>query len=193
MTGFREKYEQHHEVLITDEAVKSAAELSARYISGRFLPDKAIDLIDEAASKVKLSAYNVPQGIEKLQNEIDRLSSDKEKAIKSEQYEMASQLRYEEKKKRNKLEKLMSKWREEYSNSKNTVDENDVAAVVSEWTKIPVKKLEQEESERLKKLESILHKRVKGQEKAVTALSKSIRRGRVGLKNPKRPIGSFLF
>ena len=193
LTGIREKYEQHHEVLITDEAVKSAAELSARYISGRFLPDKAIDLIDEAASKVKLSAYNVPQGIEKLQNEIDRLSSDKEKAIKSEQYEMASQLRNEEKKKRNKLEKLMSKWREEYSNSKNTVDENDVAAVVSEWTKIPVKKLEQEESERLKKLESILHKRVIGQEEAVTAVSKSIRRGRVGLKNPKRPIGSFLF
>ncbi len=189
----RSRYEEHHNVTITDEAIEAAAKLSERYISGRFLPDKAIDLMDEAASKVRLEGYEIPDNIAKLQNELNQLSAEKEEAIKSEQYEQASKLLNDEKKKQNKLDKIRDKWKQDNSNRDNIVDEEDIALIVSEWTKIPVKKLEQAESTRLLKLEKTLHERVVGQDEAVEAVSKAIRRGRVGLKNPRKPIGSFLF
>lgn len=193
LKGLRGRYEDHHKVAITDDALVAAVRLSARYINDRFLPDKAIDLIDEAASKVRLTTYVEPGEIKALEEEVDRLEQQKENAIRSEAYEKAGEIKKKQEKKREKIEKVRARWQKEKNSRKLVVDEGEIADVVSGWTKIPVRKLEEEESERLKKLESILHERVVGQEEAVTAVSKAIRRGRVGLKDPKRPIGSFLF
>ena len=178
---------------ITDDALTAAVRLSARYINDRFLPDKAIDLIDEAASKIRLTAYEEPAQIKSLTEEIEKLENQKEQAIKTEAYEKAGEIKKRQQKKREKIEKIREKWQKEKTSRKLVVGEGEIADVVSGWTKIPVRKLAEEESERLRKLESILHERVVGQEEAVTAVAKAIRRGRVGLKDPKRPIGSFLF
>ena len=189
LKGLRPKYEEHHKVTITDEALVAAVRLSSRYINDRFLPDKAIDLIDEAASKIRLTTYVEPAEIKSLTEDIEKL----EQAIKNEAYEKAGDIKKRQQKKREKIEKIREKWQKEKTSRKLTVGEGEIADVVSGWTKIPVRKLAEEESERLRKLESILHERVVGQEEAVTAVAKAIRRGRVGLKDPKRPIGSFLF
>ena len=193
LRGLRNRYEEHHRVTITDLALDAAVKLSARYINDRFLPDKAIDLIDEASSKVRLTAFVEPGEIKELEREIEALEKQKEQAIKAEAYEKAGDIKKRQIKKREKIEKVRAKWQKEKSSKKLIVSENEIADVVSGWTKIPVRKLEEEESERLKNLEGLLHERVVGQDEAVTAISKAIRRGRVGLKDPRRPIGSFLF
>ena len=193
LKGLRPRYEEHHRVKITDQALEAAVRLSARYINDRFLPDKAIDLIDEASSKIRLTVYVEPAEIKTLEKEIAALEEQKEAAIKAEAYEKAGEIKKKQLKKREKIEKIRARWQKEKESRKLVVDEGEIADVVSGWTKIPVRKLEEEESERLRQLETILHGRVVGQEEAVTAVSRAIRRGRVGLKDPKRPIGSFLF
>lgn len=193
LRGLRGHYEEHHKVEITDEALRAAVRLAARYINDRFLPDKAIDLIDEAASKIRLTVYTEPEEIKNLEEEVKKLEDEKENAIREEAYEKAREIKKEQSSKLEQIEKLREKWQEEKSQRKLVVGENEIADVVSEWTKIPVRKLSEGESERLLKLESVLHERVVGQEEAVAAVAKAIRRGRVGLKDPKRPIGSFLF
>ena len=193
LKGLRSRYEEHHRVEITDDALEGAVKLSSRYINDRFLPDKAIDLIDEAASKVRLSNYTKPSKIKDYEAQIDDLEEEKESAIRDEAYEKAGDIKKKQEKLKEKIRLTLEKWEKEKETRKLVVGENEVADVVAGWTKIPVKKLAQEESERLKNLEGILHERVVGQEEAVTAVSKAIRRGRIGLKDPKRPIGSFLF
>lgn len=193
LKGLRSRYEEHHRVEITDDALEAAVKLSSRYINDRFLPDKAIDLIDEAASKVRLSNYTKPSKIKDYEAQIDDLEEEKESAIRDEAYEKAGDIKKKQEKLKEKIRLTLEKWEKEKETRKLVVGENEVADVVARWTKIPVKKLAQEESERLKNLEGILHERVVGQEEAVTAVSKAIRRGRIGLKDPKRPIGSFLF
>ena len=193
LKGLRPKYEEHHKVTITDAAVKAAVQLSSRYINDRFLPDKAIDLIDEASSKVRLTVFVEPKGVREMEEEIKALEKEKEEAIKAEAYEMAGEIKKKQEKKREKIRKVKEAWEDEKNSRTLFVDEDEIADVVSGWTKIPVNKLKEEETERLLRLETILHERVVGQEEAVTAVSKAIRRGRVGLKDPKRPIGSFLF
>ncbi|MEY8336621.1 ATP-dependent Clp protease ATP-binding subunit [Lachnospiraceae bacterium 62-35] len=193
LQGLRGKYEDHHKVRIRDEALEAAVKLSARYINDRFLPDKAIDLIDEAASKVRLSNFVEPPEIKELEEEIEELEKQKESAIRQEAYEKAGAVKKKQEKRREKIEKVRMKWEKDKAARRLFVGENEIADVVSGWTKIPVKKLAEEESERLKNLEAILHERVVGQEEGVTAVSKAIRRGRVGIKDPRRPIGSFLF
>ena len=193
LKGLRGKYEEHHKVTITDEALEAAVKMSARYINDRFLPDKAIDVIDEASSKVRLTVFVEPAEIKELEQEIDLLENQKEDAIRKEAYEKAGAIKKKQEKKREKIEKLRERWKKEKETKNLIVDVNEIADVVSSWTKIPVRRLEEGESQRLRNLESILHQRVIGQEDAVTAVAKAIRRGRVGLKDPKRPIGSFLF
>ena len=193
LRGLKGRYEEHHKVVITDEAINAAVKLSSRYINDRFLPDKAIDVIDEASSKVRLATFTEPSEIKELEAEIELLEDQKEAAIKSEAYEKAGTIKKKQEKKREKIDKIRDKWQKEKATNTPVVDEGEIADVVSTWTKIPVKKLEEGESERLRNLEAILHERVIGQEEAVTAVAKAIRRGRVGLKDPKRPIGSFLF
>ncbi len=193
LKGLRKSYEDHHKVTITDEAVVAAVKMSKRYINDRFLPDKAIDLIDEASSRIRLNSYVMPDGIKKLQKEIKNLELDKEEAIKKEAYEDAGEIKKKQGKKEDRLQKLMDKWEKEKNSSDLSVGEDEIADVVSTWTKIPVKKLAMGDKERLLQLEDTLHQRVIGQEEAVTSIAKAIRRGRVGLKDPKRPIGSFLF
>ena len=193
LKGLRSRYEEHHKVTIQDEALVAAVRLSARYINDRFLPDKAIDLIDEASSKLRLTVYTEPEEIKKLEAEIKKLEGQKEEAIKAEAYEKAGEIKKKQQKKQEKIEKIREKWEKEKNSRKLVVGENEIADIVSDWTKIQVRKLAEEESERLLKLESILHERVVGQEEAVSAVARAIRRGRVGLKDPKRPIGSFLF
>ena len=193
LKGLRGCYEEHHQVEITDEALEAAVKLSARYINDRFLPDKAIDLIDEASSKIRLTVYTEPEEIKTLEEEIKILEEEKEEAIRGEAYEKAGSIKKEQEKRQKKIEEARAKWQEEKQKRKLSVGENEVADVVSQWTKIPVKKLSEGESERLLKLENVLHERVIGQNEAVCAVAKAIRRGRVGLKDPKRPIGSFLF
>lgn len=192
LLGLKEKYEEHHNVVITAGAIDTAVKMSVRYINDRFLPDKAIDLIDEAASKVRLNTISSNSRYQKLEDEIATLSKDKEEAIKNEQYELASSLKKSQAKKEQKLAKLKEKQESEGRNE-HVVSENEIAQVVAEWTKIPVKQLEEAEMTRLAKLETELHKRVVGQSEAVEAVARAVRRGRVGLKDPKRPIGSFLF
>lgn len=193
LKGLRKAYEEHHHVQITDSALQAAVKLSTRYINDRFLPDKAIDLIDEAASKVRLASYVQPKEIKVLENDIEALNKTKEEAIKKEAFEKAAEIKKKQERKREKMQKLLAKWERDKKNKRPEVGEDEIADIVSDWTKIPVKSLEEGEAQRLKQLESILHQRVVGQEEAVTAVSKAIRRGRVGLKDPKRPIGSFLF
>ena len=193
LKGLRGRYEDHHKVTITDQALEAAVKLSARYINDRFLPDKAIDLIDEASSKVRLANFVEPEEIKVLEGEIQKLEKEKEDAVKAEAYEKAGQIKKTQEEKKEEIQQIRSRWEQEKATRKLVVDANEIADVVSGWTKIPVRKLEEEESERLMKLESILHERVVGQEEAVSAVAKAIRRGRVGLKDPGRPIGSFLF
>ena len=193
LKGLRSRYEEHHKVEITDEALTAAVKLSSRYINDRFLPDKAIDLIDEAASKVRLQNFTKPAKIKEYEAEIENLEEAKEEAIKKEAYEKAGEIKRRQEKIREKIHQTMEKWKKEKETKRLVVGDNEVADVVAGWTRIPVRKLAEEESERLRNLEGILHERVVGQEEAVTAISKAIRRGRVGLKDPKRPIGSFLF
>ena len=193
LKGLRDKYEAHHRLKITDDALKAAVKLSARYISDRFLPDKAIDLVDEAASRTRLNNFVEPVQIKALAQEIDKMELLKEEAIKEEAYERAGELKKKQEEKKEEMEALRRQWQEDKENRKLVVDEGEIADVVALWTKIPVKRLAETETARLKNLEEILHQRVIGQDEAVRAVAKAIRRGRVGLKDPKRPIGSFLF
>lgn len=193
LKGLRSAYEEHHHVKITDAALEAAVKMSARYINDRFLPDKAIDLIDEASSKVRLSTFTASPEMKDIENRIQELEEEKEAAIKEEAYEKAGEIKKQQQELRERLVSLNSEWERNKKEVQLVVDENEIADIVSNWTKIPVKKLEEEESQRLMNLENILHQRVVGQDEAVVAVSKAIRRGRVGLKDPKRPIGSFLF
>lgn len=193
LNGIRDKYEAHHNVKISEEAIKAAVNLSVRYINDRFLPDKAIDLMDEAASRVKMKTYTIPDSLKKLEDKIAELDKEKEEAIRVQDFEKAATLRDEENKKKEELSKEKEKWNNKNSKNVVTLTEEDIADVVANWTGIPVKKISQDENERLKNLETELHKRVIGQNEAVEAVAKAIRRGRLGLKDPNRPIGSFLF
>lgn len=193
LKGLRSAYEDHHHVKITDDALDAAVKLSARYINDRFLPDKAIDLIDEAASKVRLSIYTSSPDIQALEEKIQTLEQEKEAAIKIEAYERAGEIKKQQKDMEQELMCLNNQWERKKQDLILTVDQGEIADIVAQWTKIPVRKLEEEESQRLQNLEKILHQRVIGQNEAVSAVAKAIRRGRVGLKDPKRPIGSFLF
>ncbi len=193
LKGIRDKYEAHHNVKITDEAIESAVTLSVRYINDRFLPDKAIDLIDEAASRVRMRAFTQPDSLKELTEQIEQAKNEKEEAIRVQQFEKAAALRDKERALKEKLEKEQEKWNNKNTRSVTEISDEDIAEVIANWTKIPVKKLTEDENEKLKKLEKVLHERVVGQTEAVTAVAKAIRRGRVGLKDPKRPIGSFIF
>ncbi|MCL2575929.1 MAG: ATP-dependent Clp protease ATP-binding subunit [Defluviitaleaceae bacterium] len=193
LVGLRDKYEAHHSVQITESAIKSAVRLAARYISDRFLPDKAIDLLDEAASKVRLKNYTTPPEVKDAEKQLVELEQEKEEAVKSQNFEQAAKIKTKQEKLRTKLEKDRAKWTKKSNSSIQIVDEDDIADIVSSWTGMPVKKLKEEESVRLMNMEEEIHRRLIGQREAVTAVSKAIRRGRVGLKDPKRPTGSFLF
>ncbi len=193
LKGIRDKYEAHHNVKITDEAIKASVNLSVRYINDRFLPDKAIDLIDEAASRVRMRTYTQPDSLKKLESSIEETKNEKEEAIRTQDFEKAATLRDKEHELKEKLEKEQNKWNNKNTKNITEITEEEIAEVIASWTGIPAKKLTEDENEKLKHLEEELHKRVIGQEEAVTAVSKAIRRGRVGLKDPKRPIGSFMF
>ena len=193
LEGLRDKYEAHHRVKITDEALNAAAELSKRYITDRFLPDKAIDLIDEAASRVRLQSITAPKNLNELEARLEELSQEKEEAISTQNYEKAAKVRDEEKRVKEELERRQEEWKQLKQSTSNEVGYEEIAHVVSTWTGIPVKKLTVEESERLLNLEEILHKKVIGQEQAVESLSRAVRRARVGLKDPNKPIGTFIF
>ncbi|MBR4099733.1 MAG: ATP-dependent Clp protease ATP-binding subunit [Clostridia bacterium] len=193
LKGLKDKYEAHHKVEITDSAIESAVKLSARYISDRFLPDKAIDLIDEAGSRVRLANCEIPEGLKALENQIENIESEKDEAISSQEFEKAASLRDKLSTVKKKYEAEKEKWQNENSHSNGKVTAEDIAQIVSSWTGVPVVQLTREESERLLNLEEELHGRIVGQNEAVTAVAKAIRRGRVGLKDPKRPIGSFIF
>ena len=191
--GLRDRYEAHHRVKISDEAVVAAAKLSDRYISDRFLPDKAIDLIDEAGSKVRLRSYTVPPNLKELEDRLEGIKSEKNGAVSSQEFEKAAALRDSEQKIKLELDQLKKEWKEKQGKEESTVGVDDIAQVVAMWTGIPVSKIAQEESAKLLQLEQELHKRVVGQGEAVEAISRAIRRARAGLKDPKRPIGSFIF
>ena len=193
LEGLRDKYEAHHNVKITENAIKAAVELSIRYINDRFLPDKAIDLIDEAASRVKMKTYTMPDSIKDIEEKISSIDREKEEAIRVQDFEKAATLRDKENAEKEKLEKEKKKWQNKNSKNVMNLTEEDIAEVIASWTGIPANKITQDENEKLKHLEETLHKRVIGQNEAVDAVSKAIRRGRVGLKDPNRPIGSFLF
>ena len=193
LKGLRDKFEAHHGVEITDEAIEAAVKMSIRYINDRFLPDKAIDLIDEAASRAKLKTFTEPDSLKKLQEEIEKVESDKEEAVRIQKFEKAATLRDRQKELKEKYEKEQKKWQNKNDKTVANITEENVAEVISSWTGIPAKKITEDENVRLKKLEKTLHERVIGQDEAVEAVAKAIRRGRVGLKDPKRPIGSFLF
>ncbi len=193
LRGLRDKYEAHHRVRMTDAALEAAAKLSSRYITDRFLPDKAIDLMDEAGSRARLKAFTPPPDIKELEKKLEMLQKEKEEAVNSQEFEKAAQLRDREQKVRADVEKLREQWKQQKGETELVVDEEDIAHIVSSWTGIPVKKLAEEESERLLKMEEVLHRRVVGQDEAIKAVSRAIRRTRAGLKDPKRPIGSFIF
>ncbi|MBQ0038086.1 MAG: ATP-dependent Clp protease ATP-binding subunit [Clostridiales bacterium] len=193
LKGLRDKYEAHHKLTITDEAIEAAVQLSKRYINDRFLPDKAIDLMDEAASQVRMAAETVSPDLKSLEEKINTLHAEKAAAIDAQDFEKAAQLRDIEKDYAEQVEIERDNWRRQQKQSYGSVTADDIAAVVAGWTGIPVQRLTEDESARLLKLEETLHARVVGQDEAVTAVAKAIRRGRVGLKDPKRPIGSFLF
>ena len=193
LKGIRDKYEAHHKVKITDEAIEAAVKMSSRYIGDRFLPDKAIDLIDEAASKVRLRAYTPPEDIRELEEKIKRINEEKASAVNSQNFEQAAALRDEEKEVKAHLENAKEVWKKQNSETNGVVTPDEIAAIVSEWTHIPVVQLTEEESQRLLHMEEELHRRIVGQDQAVSAVAKAIRRGRVGLKDPNRPTGSFIF
>lgn len=193
LKGLRDRYEAHHRVSITDEAIEAAVKLSDRYISDRFLPDKAIDLIDEAGSKVRLRSFTTPPNLKELEQKLEEIRKEKDAAVQSQEFEKAASLRDAEQKLREQLEETKKSWKEKQGKENSEVTVEDIATVVSSWTGIPVSKLAQTETERLLNLEEILHSRVIGQEEAVKAVAKAVRRARAGLKDPKRPIGSFIF
>lgn len=191
--GLRDKYEAHHKVRITDEALKAAVTLSSRYIQDRFLPDKAIDLVDEAASRVRLKQFTPPSDVKELEEKLKSLNEEKEAAVNAQDFELAAKIRDAEKEVKAKLEKQQNEWKDESGRHTGVVTEQTIAEIVAGWTGINVSRLTEEESERLLNMEQILHKRVIGQNEAVSAVARAIRRGRVGLKDPKRPVGSFIF
>ncbi|MBQ5321242.1 MAG: ATP-dependent Clp protease ATP-binding subunit [Oscillospiraceae bacterium] len=193
LKGLRDKYEAHHSIKITDEAIKAAVEYSVRYISDRFLPDKAIDLIDEAAARVKLKTFTAPPDVKELEERLSKVLEEKSSAVNSQEFERAAKLRDEEKALSDELESLKSKWKENSKKEKKELSAEDIADLVSSITGIPVRKIGESEMARLMNLETELHNRVKGQNEAVVAVSKAVRRGSAGLKDPKRPIGSFIF
>ena len=193
LKGIRDKYEAHHNIKITDEAINSAVELSTRYINDRFLPDKAIDLIDEASSKIRLTSLEEPETIKELENKIQNMNQEKEDAVKIQKFEKAAKLRDEVNSLKEELEKEKNKWKNKKTKTIPKLTEEDIAKVIASWTGIPAAKITQDENKKLKNLDKELHKRVIGQNEAVEAVAKAIRRSRVGLKNPNRPIGSFLF
>ncbi len=193
LKGLRDRYEAHHQVKITDEAIEAAVKLSDRYITDRFLPDKAIDLIDEAASKVRLRAHTAPPDLKDLEDKLEKLQQEKEAAVNSQEFEKAAKLRDEEHRLRKELQEEKERWERQKDGRDLIVDPEEVSLVVSSWTGIPVSKLKEEETERLLKMEELLHERVIGQDEAVKAVSRAVRRARAGLKDPKRPIGSFIF
>ncbi len=193
LQGVSPRYEEHHKVVIEPEALAAAVKLSARYISDRYLPDKAIDVIDEAASKLRITALGEPEKLRKKREELEKLGEEKEAAIKAQDFERASEIKKQQLRSRKRLEKARQAWEEEQALHPLHVTEAEIARVVSEWTRIPVEKLAEKETERLLKLEDILHERVVGQPEAVSAIARAIKRGRVGLKDPRRPIGSFMF
>ena len=193
LLGLRDKYEAHHKIKITDDAIKAAVKLSARYINDRFLPDKAIDLIDEAASRVKIKNFTAPPDLKELEDKLKELAQEKEEAVNTQDYERAAKLRDEENEIKAKVESAKESWKDTNQKAKTEVTVDDVAQIVAQSTGIPVAQLSREESERLLKIEETLHKRVVGQNDAVTAIAKAVRRSRVGLKDPRRPIGSFIF
>ena len=193
LKGLRDSYEAHHKVKITDEAINAAVTLSSRYIADRYLPDKAIDLIDEGASKVRLASLTSPDNVKELEDEIADYEKEKASAINEQDFERAARLRDEQKELQTKLDDAKKKWQEQQKGNSGEVTAEDIAKIVSEWTGVPVVQLTKEESERLLNMENVLHERVIGQSEAVTAIAKAIRRGRVGLKDPKRPVGSFIF
>jgi len=193
LKGLRDKYEAHHNVEITDEAITQATKLSIRYINDRFLPDKAIDIIDEAASKAKLKTYTEPTNLKQQEDKIQKIISEKDEAIATQNFEKAAELRDLERKEKEKLEKEKQKWKNKTSKDVKKISAENIAEVISNWTGIPTNKVSQDENERLKKLENALHERVIGQNEAVKAVAKAIKRSRVGLQDPNRPIGSFMF
>lgn len=191
--GLRDRYEAHHRVKITDEAIEQAVKLSDRYISDRFLPDKAVDLIDEASSKVRLRSYTIPPNLKELETQLENIRKEKDAAVQSQEFEKAASLRDTEQKMRDELDSTRNEWKEKQGRTDSEVTPDDIAQVVASWTGIPVVKMAEEETDRLLKMESILHERVIGQDEAVKAVSRAIRRARAGLKDPKRPMGSFIF
>jgi ATP-dependent Clp protease ATP-binding subunit ClpC len=193
LKGLRDRYEAHHRVSITDEAIDAAVKLSDRYISDRFLPDKAIDLIDEAGSKVRLRSYTTPPNLKELEVKLEEVRKEKDAAVQSQEFEKAASLRDTEQRLREQLEETKKSWKEKQGKENNEVTVEDIADVVSSWTGVPVTKLAETETAKLLNLEEVLHSRVIGQEEAVKAVSKAVRRARAGLKDPKRPIGSFVF
>jgi ATP-dependent Clp protease ATP-binding subunit ClpC len=193
LTGRRDRYEAHHRVRITDAALDAAARLSSRYITDRFLPDKAIDLMDEAGSRVRLQAFVAPPELKELEKKLEELQKEKEAAVDGQEFEKAAELRDQETKLRSELDERRESWKQRTSGAELVVDEDVIAHIVSTWTGVPVKKLAEGESERLLKMEEVLHQRVVGQDEAIQAISRAIRRARAGLKDPKRPIGSFIF
>jgi ATP-dependent Clp protease ATP-binding subunit ClpC len=193
LEGLRDRYEAHHRVSITDEAIEAAVKLSDRYISDRFLPDKAIDLIDEAGSKVRLRSYTTPPNLKELEVKLEEVRKEKDAAVQSQEFEKAASLRDTEQRLREQLEETKKTWKEKQGKENNEVTVEDIASVVSSWTGVPVSKLAETETAKLLNLEELLHSRVIGQEEAVVAVSKAVRRARAGLKDPKRPIGSFIF
>lgn len=193
LKGLRDKYEAHHRVKITDEAIEAAVNMSDRYITDRYLPDKAIDLIDEACAKLRIQNLIAPPDLKKMESEVEKITKEKEDSIRVQDFEKAAKLRDKEKDLKDKLQGMKTNWKTEKEVSNLKVKEDYIAAVVSQWTNIPVQKLTEKESEKLLKLEDILHKRVIGQDEAVKSIARAVRRARVGLKDPKRPIGSFIF
>ena len=193
LMGLRDRYEAHHKVKISDEAIKAAVVLSSRYIADRFLPDKAIDLIDESASKVRLQSLTPPENLKQLEERIKTIEAEKASAVNEQEFERAAKLRDEQKSLQELLDGEKQKWQDSRGSVSGEVTAEDIARIVSDWTGIPVVQLTEEESERLLKMESVLHERVVGQNEAVSAVARAIRRGRVGLKDPKRPVGSFIF
>ncbi|WP_018087014.1 ATP-dependent Clp protease ATP-binding subunit [Desulfurispora thermophila] len=193
LRGLRDKYEAHHRVHITDEALEAAARLADRYITDRFMPDKAIDLMDEAASRVRLQAFTAPPDVKDLEKKLEEVRKEKESAVNNQEFEKAAQLRDTEQQLKKELESIRENWRQRQSGVELTVSGEDIAQIVSSWTGIPVRKLAEEESARLLRLEEVLHQRVVGQEEAVKAVARAVRRARAGLKDPKRPVGSFIF
>lgn len=193
LKGLRDRYEAHHKVKITDEAIENAVKMSARYIADRYLPDKAIDLIDEAASRVRLKAFTAPPNLKEMELEIKRLKDEKASAVRSQDYENAAKIRDKENELQTLLDEEKEKWKNSSSHDVKQVEVEDIANIVSQWSGIPVTQLTKEESERLLNMEKILHERIVGQDKAVSSVARAIRRGRVGLKNPNRPLGSFIF